>query len=48
MRIALFGKAVSPDDADALRMALDRVLEIDPAMRLARERRVRHHSFDNF
>ena len=32
MRIALFGKAVSPDDADALRMALDRVLEMDPAM----------------
>ena len=31
MRIALFGKAVSPDDADALRMALDRVLEMDPA-----------------
>ena len=29
MRIALFGKAVSPDDADALRMALDRVLEMD-------------------
>ena len=30
MRIALFGKAVSPDDADALRMALDRVLDMDP------------------
>ncbi len=30
MRIALFGKAVSPDDADALRMALDRVLAMDP------------------
>jgi NAD+ kinase len=30
MRIALFGKAVSPDDAEALRMALERVLTLDP------------------
>ena len=30
MRIALFGKAVSPDDADALKLALDRVLTMDP------------------
>ena len=30
MRIALFGKAVSPDDAEALRAALDRILALDP------------------
>ena len=30
MRLALFGKAVSPDDAEALRQALDRVLQLDP------------------
>ena len=31
MRIALFGKAVSPNDAEALRLAMDRVLTLDPA-----------------
>ena len=30
MRIALFGKAVSPDDAEGLRAALDRILALDP------------------
>lgn len=30
MRIALFGKAVSPDDAEALRAALDRIMALDP------------------
>ena len=30
MRIAIFGKAVSPSDAEALRLALDRVLALDP------------------
>ena len=36
MRIALFGKAVSPDDAEALRLALDRVLAIDPQAWISR------------
>ena len=36
MRIALFGKAVSPDDAEALRLALDRVLAIDPEAWISR------------
>jgi NAD+ kinase len=31
MRFALFGKAVSPEDAEALRQALDRVLTLDDA-----------------
>jgi len=31
MRLALFGKAVSPEDAEALRQALDRVLTLDAA-----------------
>ena len=31
MRIALFGKAISPNDAEALRLAMDRVLTLDPA-----------------
>jgi NAD+ kinase len=31
MRFALFGKAVSPEDAEALRQALDRVLTLDEA-----------------
>ena len=36
MRIALFGKAVSPDDAEALRLASDRVLAIDPQAWISR------------
>ena len=30
MRIAIFGKAVSPSDAEALRLAMARVLQLDP------------------
>ena len=30
MRLALFGKAVLPDDAEALRQSLERVLQLDP------------------
>ncbi|MDA0728344.1 MAG: NAD kinase [Bacteroidetes bacterium] len=35
MRIAIFGKAVSPDDAEALRNALARVLSMDPTAHIA-------------